>query len=152
MENKPKPMGEFTRRFQREKANRAVSPDEEKNARKAFGEMKKLQGFIIERKEWLKQRFLGLEEEELKEGPEVGLSFKFAGDKNRPNAARLEFRCRDDEAHENIFLECTIEITGKPATGEHVAFPVERVNEAEAKKFIQDKIFSFVKAYPSGKN
>jgi hypothetical protein len=144
------PMGEFTKKFEREILGHDVTDapeDAEAKVRKSLEEIKKLYNLILERRDWLRQRFKNIKEEEIKDGTAAGLSCTFEKDPEHPHSGRLEFRCRDNETHQAIFLECTIEIEGQQPSNDYVSFPVDRVNEARAKKFIQDKIFAFAKAY-----
>ena len=148
-----KPMGEFTRKFEREIMGHEVpdAPDSsETRVKKALDEITKLYSLIEERKDWLRQRFTNIVEEETKDTTAAGLCCNFPKDKDHPRAGKLEFRCRSNETHQAIFLEGTIEIDGEQPVNDYVSFPVERVNEAKAKKFIQDKIFAFAKEYLAG--
>ncbi|TET34645.1 MAG: hypothetical protein E3J72_13795 [Planctomycetota bacterium] len=144
------PMGEFTKKFEREILGHDVPDapeDAEAKVGKSLKEIRKLYNLILERRDWLRQRFSNISEEEIDEETAAGLRCRFEKDADHPNEGRLEFHCRDNETHQAIFLECTVEIEGQQPSNDYVSFPVDRVNEARAKKFIQDKIFAFAKAY-----
>ncbi|MHC4663208.1 MAG: hypothetical protein ACYS8W_16220 [Planctomycetota bacterium] len=145
-----KPMGEFTRKFEREVMGRDVPDapgDTEVKSREALNQIIRLYGLIEERKDWLRQRFPNIVEKETKDEEAAGLRCDFPKDGDHPKSGRMEFRVRDNETHQAIFLECTIEIEGEKPVNDYVSFPVDRVNEAKARKFIQDKIFIFAKSY-----
>jgi len=146
------PMGEFTRKFERDILGHEVpeaQDDTELKIKNALNEITKLYGLIEDRKEWLRQRFSNIEETEIKEETAAGLCCKFKKDDDHTKNGHLEFRCRDNDTHQAIFLECSMQTGDGPMQNDYVSFPVDRVNIERAKKFIQDKIFAFAKAYLS---
>ncbi|MEK7483201.1 MAG: hypothetical protein AABZ60_02590 [Planctomycetota bacterium] len=134
---------ELLRRQEAERKKKQLTETAEEKARR---EIDRILLLFSERGQFLKDRFPNMEQEIL-QSPE-GIRYSFKKDANHSFNGILEFRCRDNEFHQALFVENILEITGKiKAKSDYITFSVDKVEPARIKKFIESKIFIFTQEY-----
>lgn len=134
---------ELLRRQEAERKKKLLSQSAEEKARQ---EMERILEIFGERAQFLQERFPNMKREELLEP--LGVRYMFKKDATHTYDGVLEFRCRDNESHQALFVENTLEIVDKnKPKNDYITFAVDKVDLQRIKRFVESKILAFTQEY-----
>lgn len=134
---------ELLRRQEAERKKKQLTETAEEKARR---EIDRILSMFTERAQFLQTRFPNMKQEILK-SPD-GVRYVFKKDANHSFDGVLEFRCRDNDLHQALFVENVLEVVSKiKAKNDYITFSVDKVDPSRIKKFVESKILIFTQEY-----
>ncbi len=132
--------------LEKEESHRQLAEKHQQQRREVDVVCDEVDAALRGRTEFLRARFSNMREDSPKGAR--GIRYVFVKSAEYKWDAFLELRVKDNDSHQALFVESSMEVVGKSAAkNDYITFPVKDMKIDRVKKFVERKILDFIKAY-----